>query len=74
MKFSFPIAAAFALLTVGAVEEETKTLDELYTDALAEGGRLIFYHGGDLANQQDSLKAAFEDTFPGINVTMIVDY
>ncbi|OWZ15571.1 Avr-associated TDF protein [Phytophthora megakarya] len=76
MKFFMPIAAIFALLTVGvfAVEEETKSLDELYSDALVEGGKLIFYHGGDLSNQQDSLKASFEDAFPGINVSMIVDY
>ncbi|KAE9137255.1 hypothetical protein PF010_g1405 [Phytophthora fragariae] len=77
MKLFFaPIAAALTLLAapVLAVEEEVKTLDELYADAIAEGGKLIFYHGGDLANQQDSLKAAFEEAFPGVNVTMVVDY
>nr|KAE8948691.1 hypothetical protein PF009_g1759 [Phytophthora fragariae] len=77
MKLFFaPIAAALTLLAapVLAVEEEVKTLDELYADVIAEGGKLIFYHGGDLANQQDSLKAAFEEAFPGVNVTMVVDY
>ncbi|KAG7377305.1 hypothetical protein PHYPSEUDO_011876 [Phytophthora pseudosyringae] len=76
MKLFSPITAAFALLAAGAsaLKEETKTLSELYEDAVAEGGKLIFYHGGDLANQQDSLKTAFEDAFPGINLTMVVDY
>ncbi|KAG3011489.1 hypothetical protein JG687_00015320 [Phytophthora cactorum] len=76
MKLFSPITAAFTLLaaSTSAVEEETKTLNELYEDAIAEGGKLIFYHGGDLANQQDSLKAAFEGAFPGINLTMVVDY
>ncbi|KAJ8571523.1 hypothetical protein ON010_g5311 [Phytophthora cinnamomi] len=76
MKLFAPITAAFALLAGAAfaVEEETKTLEELYADTIAEGGKLIFYHGGDLANQQDSLKAAFEEAFPGVNVTMVVDY
>ncbi|KAG6609935.1 Avr4-associated TDF-like protein [Phytophthora cinnamomi] len=32
------------------------------------------YHGGDFPTQQDSLKEKFEDAFPGINFTMIVDY
>ncbi|KAF1785785.1 hypothetical protein GQ600_15285 [Phytophthora cactorum] len=76
MKLFSPITAAFTLLaaSTSAVDEETKTLNELYEDAIAEGGKLIFYHGGDLANQQDSLKAAFEGAFPGINLTMVVDY
>ncbi|EGZ28076.1 hypothetical protein PHYSODRAFT_258178 [Phytophthora sojae] len=32
------------------------------------------YHGGDFKSQQDSLEEKFEDTFPGINFTMVVDY
>jgi ABC-type Fe3+ transport system substrate-binding protein len=76
MKFFAPIAAAFSLLVpaTSAVKEETKSLDELYAEAVAEGGKLVFYHGGDLANQQDALKAAFEEAFPGVNMTMVVDY
>ncbi|KAL4170043.1 hypothetical protein KRP22_010952 [Phytophthora ramorum] len=76
MKLFAPIATAAALFVTCtfAVEEETKTLDDLYADAIAEGGKLVFYHGGDTPTQQDSLKAAFEDAFPGVNVTMVVDY
>ncbi|RLN59931.1 hypothetical protein BBJ29_007634 [Phytophthora kernoviae] len=76
MKFFAPITAAFALFAANtlAVEEETKTLNELYEDAIAEGGKLVMYHGGDIATQQDSLKAAFEEAFPGMNMSMIVDY
>ncbi|KAG7375407.1 hypothetical protein PHYPSEUDO_001467 [Phytophthora pseudosyringae] len=76
MKLFAPIATAIALLAASAVavEEETKTLEELYADAIAEGGKLVMYHGGDFATQQDSLKEKFEDAFPEINFTMIVDY
>ncbi|KAL3673672.1 hypothetical protein V7S43_001370 [Phytophthora oleae] len=76
MKLFAPFAAVFSLVVSSAcaVEEETKTLAELYEDAIAEGGKLVFYHGGDLAHQQDSLKEAFEGAFPGINMTMVVDY
>ena len=44
--------------------EETKTLDELYRDALAEGGKLVIYAGGDSPTQQDGTKAAFRERFP----------
>ena len=39
--------------------EETRTLDELYQAALAEGGKLVVYAGGDTPTQQDGTKAAF---------------
>ncbi|CBG75606.1 putative ABC transporter, substrate binding protein [Streptomyces scabiei 87.22] len=54
--------------------EETRTLDELYRAALAEGGRLVVYAGGDTPTQQDGTKAAFRDRFPEIDLTLIVDY
>ncbi|OXY92353.1 ABC transporter substrate-binding protein [Streptomyces diastatochromogenes] len=57
-----------------AVAEEDRTLDELYRDALAEGGRLVIYAGGDTPTQQDGTKAAFKERFPGIDLTLIVDY
>ncbi|KAI9995697.1 hypothetical protein PInf_012765 [Phytophthora infestans] len=68
--------ACFALLasTSLAVQEETKTLDELYADAIAEGGNLVLYHGGDFSSQQDALRDAFIKVFPKINFTLIVDY
>lgn len=54
--------------------EETKTLDQLYAEAKAEGGRLVVYAGGDWKDQQDDTKGAFEKRFPGIEVQMVVDY
>lgn len=56
------------------VREEGKSLERLYREARAEGGTLTVYAGGDTANQQDGNKAAFEAAFPGITVTMVVDY
>ncbi|MET8760759.1 extracellular solute-binding protein [Lentzea sp. NPDC004782] len=57
-----------------AVREEVRSLDELYRAAKAEGGTLTVYAGGDTATQQDGNKAAFEKAFPGVTVTMVVDY
>ncbi|MFF3332490.1 ABC transporter substrate-binding protein [Streptomyces sp. NPDC002888] len=54
--------------------EETRTLDELYRAALAEGGKLTLYAGGDTATQQDGTKAAFLKRFPEIDLTLVVDY
>ncbi|MGW0949106.1 hypothetical protein ACWD4O_42060 [Streptomyces sp. NPDC002623] len=44
----------------GTGGEETRTLDELYAAAKAEGGRLVVYAGGDWKDQQDATKQAFE--------------
>ncbi|KAJ0390847.1 hypothetical protein P43SY_010490 [Pythium insidiosum] len=60
--------------TTTKVAEETKTLDQLYDDAVKEGGRLVVYHGGDTSDQQDSVANAFRQAFPKVNLTMIVDY
>lgn len=56
------------------LREETKSLDELYTDALAESGELVIYAGGDTATQQDFTKQAFLTRFPKMKLTMVVDY
>ncbi|TMW56783.1 hypothetical protein Poli38472_006793 [Pythium oligandrum] len=55
-------------------EEETKTLDELHADAVKEGGKLVIYHGGDFAEQQDLTVDAFRKAYPDINLTMVIDY
>ncbi|KAG7449807.1 periplasmic binding protein-like II [Guyanagaster necrorhizus] len=52
---------------------ENSTLDELYALAVAEGGQLVVRAGGDTINQQDSFVQAFQQRFPEINITMIVD-
>ncbi|MFM9442931.1 ABC transporter substrate-binding protein [Streptomyces acidiscabies] len=76
--------SAGAALAVGAMSrtasaatplgEETRGLDELYRAALAEGGKLKIYAGGDTPTQQDATKAAFKRDFPEIDLTLIVDY
>jgi ABC-type Fe3+ transport system substrate-binding protein len=67
-----PAQAAPATRAGGS--EETRTLDELYRAALAEGGKLVVYAGGDTPTQQDGTKAAFKARFPEIDLTLIVDY
>jgi ABC-type Fe3+ transport system substrate-binding protein len=77
MKFSSILlfGAALATTIAGAeLKEETKTLDQLYAEAIAEGGNLVLYHGGDTPTQQDSLKNAFLKAYPEFNFTVIVDY
>lgn len=56
------------------MDEETRSLEELHELAKAEGGTLIVYAGGDIANQQDGTLAAFNASFPDITLHMIVDY
>ncbi len=56
------------------VKVETRTLDELHKVALKEGGRLIVYAGGDTPGQQDGMKKAFEERFPGMTLDIVVDY
>ncbi|WP_410641589.1 ABC transporter substrate-binding protein [Amycolatopsis sp. lyj-346] len=60
----------------GSGPEETRTLDELYRDALAEGGKLVVYAGGDLADSGSGAGArtAFRRRFPEIDLQLIVDY
>ncbi|WP_406333505.1 ABC transporter substrate-binding protein [Streptomyces sp. NBC_00203] len=67
-------AASPAASRRAAGTEETRTLDELYRAALAEGGKLAIYAGGDTPTQQDATKAAFRKRFPDIDLTLIVDY
>ncbi|MFJ8492836.1 ABC transporter substrate-binding protein [Streptomyces sp. NPDC094038] len=67
-------ASAAAAAGRGGGAEETRTLDELYRAALAEGGKLVVYAGGDTPTQQDATKAAFLKRFPGIDLTIVVDY
>ncbi|MDO5658435.1 MAG: extracellular solute-binding protein [Paracoccus sp. (in: a-proteobacteria)] len=65
------LLAAPALADIGP---ETRTLDQIHQAALAEGGRVIVYAGGDTAGQQDGMKQAFETRFPGMVLDIIVDY
>ncbi|KAL4096084.1 hypothetical protein PRIC1_009449 [Phytophthora ramorum] len=77
MQLFAPLLVAAAVLVGGAAAksvEESKTIDELYADAVAEGGNLVLYHGGDTPTQQDGLHDAFVQRFPKINFTAVVDY
>ncbi|KAI9980138.1 hypothetical protein PInf_026805 [Phytophthora infestans] len=77
MQLFAPLLVACAFVSSAVVAksgEETKSLDELYADAVVEGGNLILYHGGDTPTQQNGLHEAFSQRFPKINFTVIVDY
>lgn len=52
---------------------ETRTIDEIYQAALAEGGTVTVWDGGDKTTQQDPLKQAFEAAFPGMTLNVTVD-
>ncbi|TDZ14849.1 hypothetical protein Cob_v012257 [Colletotrichum orbiculare MAFF 240422] len=60
-------------LVNAASEVETRTLDEIHKAALAEGGVVTLWHGGDELTQQNSLKTSFEKRFPGMTLNVTVD-
>ena len=71
---SAAVSATTASSPAGTAGEETRSLDELYQAALAEGGKLVIYAGGDTASQGDGVRTAFRNRFPGIDFNYIVDY
>ncbi|KLU82625.1 hypothetical protein MAPG_01696 [Magnaporthiopsis poae ATCC 64411] len=72
--FRFLIASsAYVLAFDDAPLTETRSIDEIYQAALAEGGSVTLWHGGDEAYQRNSLKTAFEARFPGVTINMTVD-
>ena len=52
---------------------ETRSLDELHKAALAEGGELLVYGGGDLPNGSAGTERAFNARFPGMKIRILVD-
>ncbi|MFC5185977.1 hypothetical protein [Actinomadura harenae] len=56
------------------MDEERRSLAELYDEARAEGGTLTVYAGGDTPGQQDATVAAFNAAFPDVTLDMVVDY
>jgi ABC-type Fe3+ transport system substrate-binding protein len=72
------VGSAFAAVDTSAAGaaagEETRSLAELYRDALAEGGKLTVYAGGDRSAGADALRAAFLADFPELKLNFIVDY
>ncbi|GAA0396208.1 ABC transporter substrate-binding protein [Streptomyces luteireticuli] len=67
-----PSAPSAPRATKAAGEDEQ--LQKLYKDALAEGGRLVVYAGGDKPGQADYLKNAFVKQFPKMKVDTVVDF
>ncbi len=57
----------------GAAEEK-RSLDEIYKAAIAEGGKLVIYQGGDVDSQAAAVRTGFADRFPGIDLKVVVDY
>jgi hypothetical protein len=69
------LAAAYDTLLEfnGAPLVENRTIDDIYQAALAEGGVVTCWHGGDEKDQQNALKQAFESKFPGMTLNITVD-
>ncbi|MEO1626210.1 MAG: hypothetical protein AAFV25_13730 [Bacteroidota bacterium] len=63
---------AFAQVTPSpatAAEMETKSLEELYEEAIKEGGEFVLRAGGDKPDQIDYYLDMFKKRFPKLNVT-----
>ncbi|WP_250207944.1 ABC transporter substrate-binding protein [Curvibacter sp. CHRR-16] len=60
--------------TQDVMEMESEAMRQLHAAALAEGGKLVIYAGGDTPVQQDAVKAAFQKQFSGIDIQIVVDY
>jgi maltose-binding protein MalE len=80
MRLILSSLALFACVSLAApasdnakFEQETRSLDEIYQAALAEGGVVTLWHGGDEKTQQNSLKTAFEARFPKMTLNVTVD-
>lgn len=73
VNLAFLAASAAARVQNSTVQEETRSLDEIHQAALAEGGIVTLWHGGDEKTQQNGLKAAFESRFPGMTLNVTVD-
>ncbi|KOV51130.1 ABC transporter substrate-binding protein [Streptomyces sp. AS58] len=58
----------------GTVREETRSLDDLYEAAVAEGGQLVLYQGGDVDGQAAGVRTAWAAAFPDVELTVVVDY
>lgn len=52
---------------------ETSSLDELHRAAVAEGGKLVVYAGGDTPTSSVGLEQAFKKRFPGIDARIVTD-
>lgn len=71
---AFTALMATAAASYAAVEADKRPINELYQNALREGGIVTVYAGGDTPGQQGGIKQAFEKRFPGMKLNVIVDY
>lgn len=75
--FAAPAAGLTACATPGhgsaSPGVETRSLEEMHRAALAEGGQLVVYGGGDLPNGAAGLEQTFMRRFPGMQVRILVD-
>jgi ABC-type Fe3+ transport system substrate-binding protein len=55
------------------VSMESRTIDQLYREALAEGGQLNVYAGGDTPGAFAAWEEAFEKRFPGMDAKILTD-
>lgn len=53
--------------------QEDRSLDAIYKAALAEGGKLVVYAGGDVPDSNAGLEKAFKERFPGMDIRIITD-
>lgn len=56
-----------------ALATETQSLDQLHKAALAEGGKLVVYGGGDIPNGGAGMEQAFAKRFPGMSIRILID-
>ena len=54
-------------------EMERRSLDELHKAAVAEGGELVVYGGGDIPNGGAGMEKAFMTRFPGMKLRILID-
>jgi ABC-type Fe3+ transport system substrate-binding protein len=66
-------AASHSASTTEASTTEQAQLRALYQQALAQGGELTVYMGGDKPGQWDSISQAFAKQFPGMKLHLVTD-
>jgi hypothetical protein len=57
----------------GAFEVETRSIDEIYQAALAEGGVVTAWMGGDEHTSEATYQKAFSDRFPGMTLNVTIN-
>jgi len=55
------------------VEVESKPLQQLYSEAVQEGGKLVLWAGGDKPDQLYHIESKFKARFPKMDIEIVVD-